>query len=389
MRLLIISDEFPPGPGGIGTHAYNLATEITLLGAEVLVLTPQDHFPLDQIPDFNRAQPFRVAPFKHPPTLPVQGLYRCNLTLRAIDEFKPDILVATGERAMWVLSALSCLRRFKWIAVGHGLEFGVRSRWRISLTRHACHRSDAVVVVSNYTAKQMSLAGVRPKRVQVIHNGADSRFFGEADQNEVLKFRRDLGLHGNKVLLTVGNVTERKGQDVIIRSLPHVLKEVPETVYVMAGLATDADRLATLATRLGVAGAIRFLGRIDSYALLLAYNLCDLFVMTSRHSREGDFEGHGIAVLEAALCAKAAVVSGDSGLEEAVIDSQTGIVVLPDQPRETAEAVIGLLTDDDRRRRLGRQARERALQESTWAISISRYASLLEELVGRPIAVQS
>jgi phosphatidylinositol alpha-1,6-mannosyltransferase len=389
LRLMILSDEFPPGPGGIGTHAYHLAAEITRLGADVLVLSPQDHFPAHQIPEFNRAQPFRVVPFKHPPTRLVQGLYRCHLALRAIDEFKPDVVVGTGERAMWIVSALSCVRRFKWIAVGHGLEFGVRSRWRIALTRHACHRSDAVVVVSNYTARRMSLAGIRPKRAEVIHNGADSGFFGEAGQGKVIQFRRELGLHGSRVLLTVGNVTERKGQDVIVRSLPYLLKAVPETVYLMVGLATDAGKLTTLATRLGVASAVRFLGRIDRDALLLAYNACDLFVMTSRHSRGGDFEGHGIAVLEAALCAKAAVVSGDSGLQEAVIDSQTGVVVPPDQPRETAEAIIGLLTDDDRRRRLGRQARARALQESTWAISISRYASLLEELVGRPEVLHS
>ena len=74
-------------------------------------------------------------------------------------------------------------------------------------------------------------------------------------------------------------------------------------------------------------------------------NACDLFVMTSRNTADGDFEGYGIAVIEAALCGKPAVVSAGSGLGEAIVAGETGVLVREDDPPDTARAIAELLAD--------------------------------------------
>jgi phosphatidylinositol alpha-1,6-mannosyltransferase len=159
-----------------------------------------------------------------------------------------------------------------------------------------------------------------------------------------------------------------------------VLKRIPDAHYLMAGLPAIRPKLEALAGELGVHDRVHFLGRVDDAALLGAYNACDVFVMTSRHSAEGDFEGYGIAVVEAALCGKPAVVSNDSGLVEAVVAGETGFHAPIDDPKATAAALIELLQDRELRQRMGQAARARALLEQTWSRQADRYAEVLQPL---------
>ena len=230
----------------------------------------------------------------------------------------------------------------------------------------------------------MLALGVRPQKERVIPNGADDDLFRPVEKASIESFRQRLGLGNNPLLLTVGNVTERKGQDVVIRALPELLQSIPEVHYLLVGLPTIREELTNLAQRLGVEDRVHFLGRLDSQTLVAAYNACDVYVMTSRHSQSGDFEGYGIAAVEAALCGKPAVVSGGSGLEEAILPDQTGLVVPEDDPGATAAAIARLLQDDPLRLQFGLKARERALQEQTWANRVVLYDQALREIISRP-----
>ncbi len=183
------------------------------------------------------------------------------------------------------------------------------------------------------------------------------------------------------MLLTVGHVTERKGQEVVIRALPQILASQPDTHYWMAGLPTLQAKLEILALELGVLSHVHFLGRLDNADLRTAYNACDVFVMTSRHSSDGQFEGFGIAAVEAALCGKPAVVSDNSGLIEAVLPGKTGLVARENDPGSTAMAILTLLENPSLRQRMGEQARQRALDEQTWAASAAQYDLALQEIL--------
>ena len=123
-------------------------------------------------------------------------------------------MLASGERSVWLAARLARLHGTPWIAVGHGTEFGTRNRWERALTRGSFGAANGVVCVSEYTRSRMHAAGVHGRREHVIPNGADPSAFrispATADS------RRSTG----PVLLTVGNVTERKGQEVVIRALP-------------------------------------------------------------------------------------------------------------------------------------------------------------------------
>ena len=260
------------------------------------------------------------------------------------------------------------------------LQFGFTSYWNKRITQWAFESVNVVICVSQYTANYMYGVGINPRRLVVIPNGADSSRFKQQPSIELEGFRREKNIPEGFLLLTVGNVTERKGQDVVIRALPHVLKQEPDTHYLIAGLPSQKEDFLALARELSVEDHVHFLGRVASEDLLKYINVCDIFVMTSKHTADGDFEGYGIAVVEAALCSKPAVVSDNSGLAEAIVNQQTGLLARQNDPLSTADALITLLQDDTKRHMMGKVAYERASTEQTWEKRTVEYHSLLSEL---------
>ena len=348
------------------------------------VASPQDYATDAEISLFNRGQSYSITPLRSRGLLPVKAAQRVMQLLRIALSTQPDVVLASGNRAVWMCAPLCALFRWPWVAVGHGIEFGLRSGWRAQLTRRAYSAATAVVCVSEHTRKKMESMGVRNSHSSVIHNGADDTCFRILPENDVARIRLNLGLTGKHVLLTAGRVTDRKGQDVVIRALPHIQRYFPGTHYVMAGLPERKEEYSQLARELGVDQSVHFLGRVDEEALLGLMNCCDLFVMTSRNTSDGDFEGFGIAAVEAALCGTPAVVSSNSGLTEAIIDGETGVTVPQNDPVATAQAIIRLLSDEAKLRSMGKAARDRATREQTWAKRVVRYETLLSSLVAGP-----
>ncbi len=380
MRLLVVSSEFPPGPGGIGTHAFSVVRGLASLGWEATVLTCQDYATEDEVGRFNAGQSFRVERLESFPTAAGQAIRRFVTATRVLRKVEPDVVIATGLRAVWLCGLLASIWKGPWIAIGHGKEFGVRGiEWTI--TRRAYGRSNAVVCVSRYTWGAMCGAGIAPRAGRVIPNGGDASAFMLLPEAETAVFRSSLGLQGARILLTVGHVSERKGQDIVIRALAR-LQDAGVVHYLMAGLPTKEREFGALAHELGVGDRVHFLGHVDAARLVRLMNACDLFVMTSRHDASGDFEGYGIAVVEAALCGRPAVVAGNSGLAEAIEDGRTGTAVPENDVDATAAAIQNLLVDSVKRQAMGAAARERALSEQTWDQRIFEYDRLLREVVG-------
>lgn len=386
MRLLLVSSEFPPGPGGIGTHAYQIASHLTQLGWKVAVITPQDYASEEEIGTFNEAQPFPIIRLRPVAGAPVEALYRRRVLSRCVRKWKPEILLASGDRAVWLTAGFARFHKLPWVAVGHGTEFKLPAAWERALVRWSFQQATAVACVSHYTFRQMLASGIEPQAGQVIANGADATRFKVLAEHEVKEFRKRLGFDGARLLLTVGSVTERKGQDVVIRALPHILQKSPQTHYLVAGMPAKEREFMTLARELGVADHVHFLGRVEAEKLVNLLNSCDLFVMTSRHTSDGDFEGYGIAVVEAALCAKPAVVSVDSGLVEAIVEGETGLGVPQGDELATASAILTLLKDEELRRSMGEAARRSALEGRTWEHSAREYDALLRRLLQKGIA---
>ncbi|MEM9554810.1 MAG: glycosyltransferase family 4 protein [Acidobacteriota bacterium] len=388
MRILIVASELPPGPGGIGSHAAALAGQLVRRGHVVDVVAAQDYADDAEIASWTERQPFDVVRLGRS-SLPgaagsaATALARLAMLRRRLRSFTPDLVVASGERMVWLTALLSLTERLSpppWLAIGHGIELGAPRSLRGRISRRAFSRANAVVCVSEHTRGAAERTGVTA-RLEVIPNGADEeRFAPLADTVEADAFRRRHGLGSSRLLVTVGHLSRRKGQDLVVAALP-ALAARHDVIYLAIGLPTLRPQLEAQAAELSVGDRLRCPGVLPDDEVRLALAVADLFVMTSRSTADGDFEGYGIAVVEAALCGTPSVVAGASGLVEAVDGGATGAIVPPDDSHAVAEVVGALLSDEDRRHTLGEEARRRALGEKTWTRRVDRYEALFRELV--------
>jgi phosphatidylinositol alpha-1,6-mannosyltransferase len=192
--------------------------------------------------------------------------------------------------------------------------------------------------------------------VEIVPPGIDPARFLAAQDTGAL--RQQHGADG-PILLSVGGLKARKGQDVALRAFGRVKQAVPSAQYWIVGDGHWRSRLESLAHALGLADSVRFMGRVDDEVLPIYYHASDLFVLTPRLIN-WNFEGFGLVYLEAAACGKPCVASRSGGVEDAVLDGETGLLVPEADVEATAEAVIRLLHDPGLARRLGENARSRA-----------------------------
>ena len=377
-RVLVVASELPPGPGGIGAHAHSIAVELSRQGRSVELLGSQHYASAGEVTAFNRASEVRVRSFSDGPD-PVRTARRRLAELRqAIDDHKPEVIVASGGRVQWLVAAARRRTSIPVVAVVHGTELG-GPIWQQQITRRALGRAQRIVAVSRYTADLTRAFGLADRRIDVVLNGADAdRFAPDPKRRDAFRARHGIG--DRPLILTVGNVTQRKGQHLVVAALPEILRTVPDAIYVCVGSPTDRESLQRLARGLGVSDHLLLLGQVSASEVVDAHAAADVFAMTSTSTGSGDVEGFGIAVVEAALCGVPAVVTRGTGAQEALADGQTGLVV-DQNPESVAQGLATLLGDRIRRETMGTTARAQACASGTWRERAVAYGELLDDVV--------
>ena len=366
MRILLVSQDFPPDVGGIQTYAAELAPRLAEQAEALAVVAPSrpgsvavDHplpFPVHRLP----ARP-DLLPLVALPALPVlarRGRYTLSfhaqwqtvgaaLLARRLTGFPKHIVCAAHGRELL----------FSPFPEDSALD-GMYHRIRRTLLAGVDH----FLPVSRYTGGLLNSLGVPESQMTVIPNGTNPGRFRPMDASAL---RHELGLGDRRVLLTVGRLVPRKGLDTTIRALPRIAEDVPNVTYLIVGSGPDRERLEALARRLGVSERLRFAGKVPNEQLPLYYNACDAFVMPSREANP-DVEGFGIVFLEAGACGKPVIGARAGGVPDAIRDGETGVLIPPRAPERLARAAQWLLTHPEEATRIGEQGRQRVLHHNTW-----------------------
>lgn len=364
MRLVLVTQDFPPRRGGIQTYALELAKRLAARCQAFAVIAPK----ADGMEAVDRGFDFRVFRRGTSDTLVAAAApVLAELCLREGFERSLHAQWSTAPAAL----ALRGMGRLRQVSVAaHGREL-LLAPWRASLLaqrgydgvrRKALCGADRVLAGSEYTASLAKDLGVRDERLVVTRYGTDPSRFHARDASSL---RERLGLVGRPVLLTIARLVERKGIDSVLAALPGVKRAVPEVAYVVVGDGPERERLGTLAREAGVADSVTFVGPVADDELPLWYSLGDVFVMPSR-SEPPDVEGFGIVFLEAGACERPVVAARAGGVPDAVADGISGLLVTPGDTGELADKLCELLLDPQRAAELGRRGRERVLSELNW-----------------------
>lgn len=368
--ILLVSEVFPPMKGGSGRWLWELYRRLPQGSVRMVASrTPgAEEFDLTHDLPMHRL-PLRFADWG---LFARKGGWEYPRMVRALRRLvartRPSVVhcgkcLPEGFLA-WVLRAWGGPPYWTYV---HGEELTLaRTSTELGwMTRQALLGADGVVANCKHTRELLILDwGVPPERVHVLHPGVDTTSFVPAAPDPVV--RRKLGWAGRTVVLTVGALQPRKGQDMMIRAMPKLLQKYPNLLYSVVGEGWERRHLEQLVAQYGLHNAVQFRGAPDDRELIQCYQQCDLFALPNRQVG-WDFEGFGIVLLEAQSCGKPVLAGRSGGTVETMNAPKTGNVVDCTSSDRLAESVATWLADPERLRVMGQQAREWAVERFEWS----------------------
>lgn len=371
MRTLLVTNDFPPRPGGIQSFVHNLALRLPADSLVVYASTWRG------AAEFDARQPFEVVREDTSVLLPTPAVGR-----RAV-----ELARAYGCDAVWFGAAAPLgvlahrLRRQagvrRAVALTHGHEVG----WaalpgaRAALRRIA-RGQDVVTYLGEYTRIRLARAIDGLTDLRRLVPGVDvDQFHPGVDGGEV---RRRYGLVDRPVVVCVSRLVPRKGQDMLIRALPALRARVPDVALLVVGGGPYRRQLTRLARELGVESAVTFTGSVPTEELPAHYAARDVYAMPCRTRRGGlDVEGLGIVYLEASATGLPVIAGDSGGAPDAVRDGETGYVVNGRDVPALVERLTELLTDQGLAAKLGAAGRAWVEAEWRWETQAARLAEWL------------
>ena len=196
------------------------------------------------------------------------------------------------------------------------------------------HMADCYIAISHKIKAVMVADGIAADRIFVVHSGIDPQRFMRATGDHLLS---EFDIKENQqVVINVAHLAGHKGQNYLVRAIPHVLAKLPDTRFFIVGKGELMDELKETASGLGLKRELIFTGFRNDVAGF--YKIADLYVMSSVQ------EGLGTAVLDALALAKPVVATNTGGLPEIIHDGKTGRLVAPADPEALADGIVDMLT---------------------------------------------
>jgi phosphatidylinositol alpha-1,6-mannosyltransferase len=366
MKIMILSSEFDPFRGGIGTYAREMALAATELGHRVTVVAA-DYGAGEAAPSF----PFRVLRYPggqhHMRDIPA----KIALVRRLARQEPAYDIVHAIDWPFYIPLALSAYRSgARCILTFHGTEVDfVQKPIRavpLSLLRFWSGWAHYVANSHNTARRLRAAVGLAERAVRVVHPGVGREWLAARVEKSCARQRLGICQH-HFVIATLGRVVPRKGHDVLAEALQRLPVKIVRRVewHIIGPLIDQAyeAQLRRITESLGCKVVIH--GPLAQDEVSLRLSAADVFCLPGRQLERGGVEGFGLVYLEAAALGLPSVAADMGGISEAIDHGESGLLVPENDPQALAQALASLLADPVERNRLSRGARHRA-EASTW-----------------------
>jgi phosphatidylinositol alpha-1,6-mannosyltransferase len=360
-NILILTHEFPPFYGGIGTYCAEMAAEAAAMGHRVTVLAPsygQDHKSDD------RARPYRVVRFPG-------GLYKTANMPRVLWEvLKIDVSAYDIVHAAEWSFAVAChvlypVKKFRFITTLHGTDiFGFETSRVVKVLRARKALSHAKMVTANshFTANLARRFHPYYPEAQIVtaYPGVNAFWFTKAENAGALSQKYDIP-QNRRIVLSVARLDPRKGHAHVLNALRLLPQEDKDQLaYIIVGGADNEEHEKSLRKLAGLCGVpVVFAGTISREDIRGLYRESWVFCLPGQKDPR-KVEGFGLVYLEAAAQGLPSIATPVGGVPEVVIDGTTGWLLEGDAPEELAKIFSALLKDPAQVSACGASARERA-----------------------------
>ncbi|WP_155373205.1 glycosyltransferase family 4 protein [Catellatospora vulcania] len=371
MRTLLVTNDFPPRPGGIQQFLHNLAIRQPDGELVVYASTWRDPKP------FDAEQPYPVVRDRTGVLLPTPRVARRVAELARAEGCDR---VWFGAAAPLGLLAQGLRRRAgvqRAVGITHGHEIG----WAAlpgarSALRRIADGNDVLTYLGEYQRVRLAKALGERTSLQRLAPGVDSAMYHPDVDGASVRARH--GLTGRPVIVCVSRLVPRKGQDTLVRALPLVRKAIPDAALLLVGGGPHRPTVQRLARELDVADHVVLTGSVPWAELPMHYAAGDVFAMPCRTRNGGlDVEGLGIVYLEASAVGLPVIAGDSGGAPDAVREGETGFVVPGRDVDVLAARLVELLSDEALRAKMGAAGRAWVEQEWGWDLQARRLRTLL------------
>ena len=400
MRVLFISWEYPPHMvGGIGAHAADLVpclggldTGFGPLYVDVLTTRFSGGELVESLNEFvtiYRVDLPAVNPLDH---------YNSVVDGNAVFIEFVETLAANQRYDLihvhdWLTGEAGVVIKHAWkqplLATIHATE---RGRHQGHLPSHTSRQIDRmewkttfeawqVIACSEFMTDELARYFSLPKnKITVIPNGISTPENGAADRAAIEALRRKFAPNGERLLFFVGRITYEKGVHMIVRAMPRILAQHPNTRLLIAG--KNSQTMEQTAYELAVENHVTCLGYISDEERNLLYQTVDAAIFPSI------YEPFGIVALEAMIHNCNVIVSATGGLREVVKHEVNGLTVIPEDPMSIAWAVNRLFTSPEEAAVWRANALHDAQTIYRWSRIAEMTAGLYEEICRQRLATE-
>ena len=375
-KILVITNDFGPRTGGIETFVIGLLERIK--GQEVIVFTSAQGNTAEYDQKWLDEFGIQVIRDRSKILLPSS---RVTKRAKAIIWLHDIEVIVFGAAAPLALMA-PALRKSgvkKIVALTHGHEVWWAKIFPFNLAMKRIGKSvDHLTYLGEFTRNAIARSLIKKSADAMVKiaPGIDTAHF--IPQPDSMQKRIILGLENKKIIISVGRLVHRKGQDKLIEAMPTILQSVPNAHLLLVGEGPYRSHLEKLANKLSLSESITFVGRILYDKLPNYLSAADVFVMPSRSRFFGlEVEGLGIVYLEASACGIPVVAGNSGGAPDAVLEGVTGLCVDGTDVNHIAEAVIEICSDAGRASQMGAAGRNWIVEQWRWEIWSKEFNSLL------------
>ncbi|ODS40487.1 hypothetical protein BEH94_06685 [Candidatus Altiarchaeales archaeon WOR_SM1_SCG] len=390
MKILQMARWFFPHQGGGTIRTYQTAKNLVKLGNEVhlLVHHPKStpHVTLEEeVKKYEEVDGIHVyrLPYIGPNYLyysiviPLMAFY----AIRIIMKNKIDVILSHNPpylvgMASWIASRVTGVPMIinvhdLWGA-SHYSKFELK--FGLVLEKFCCKRAKKIIIASKENIDILfERVKISKEGITVIPNSVDTDEFKPMSKD--LRIMNKYDIPSNKpIIFFVGNLAPWIGIKYLIEAVPYILKKHIVHVVVVGG-GIELPKLKTRSKELKIDKNITFTGVVPYNTLPKLMNLADVCVSTFPN-RSAGMSPHNCK--EYMACGKAVVATDAIGFREFVIDGETGILVLPEDPAAMADGVIKLLENDELRTELGINARKFVEKHFNWEKNIGILDKLLK-----------
>ena len=329
-KTLLLTENFPPKEGGSGRWFWELYSRLP--NDKVLIVandTPEGR-------EFDKTHELDIVRIELESTewglASTKGLGFYWETIRKvlklikehdIEEVHCGRVIPEGviARALKLLAGA----RYNCFVHGEDVETAATSREHSLIVKNVCKNASMLICNSENTANIVRKLGFDSgSKCEVLHPGVDTSRFEVAAPDT--SFRQKMGWSGKRVLLTVGRLQRRKGQDFLIKSMPALLKEFPDLFYAVVGRGECYDELISLVDQHKLHDNVCVYPNMDDEALIKCYQQCDIFILPNR-TIDNDIEGFGMVLVEAQVCGKPVIAGDSGGTRETMNIGKTGHII--------------------------------------------------------------